>query len=198
MPIELRILGTLEVVVEGRPLALGGRKQRALLALLSLHANELISRDRLLEEVWPDSDPGAATASLHVYISQLRKALGDSATAIQTRSGGYVLTLARDQLDASRFERLLREGRQALAADDPKQARATLTEALSSGAAPRSQTSPTRASPSVKVRGWRSSGSRQSRESSRQSFNSDATPSSSRNSRSLSRQSRYASGCARS
>jgi predicted ATPase/DNA-binding SARP family transcriptional activator len=131
MSIELRILGALEVVAEGRPLALGGRKQRALLALLALHANELVSSDRLLEEVWPDSEPGAAAPSLHVYVSQLRKALGGSAAALETRPGGYALALAPDQLDAVRFERLLREGRQALAAGEPEHARAMLTEALS-------------------------------------------------------------------
>ena len=72
---EFRLLGPLEVLRDGHRLPRGGAKQRALLALLLLHANEVVSRDRLLEELWGDRPPGTAGHSLDVQISRLRKAL---------------------------------------------------------------------------------------------------------------------------
>ena len=69
--------------------------------------------DRALEEIWRDTEPGAAARSLHVYVSSLRKALGSAAGAIQTRPGGYALAVADEDLDVTRFERLAAEGRQA-------------------------------------------------------------------------------------
>src|SRR4051794_9713914 len=84
--IEFRILGPLEVVRDGRALPLGGRKQRSLVAVLVLHAGEFLSSDRLIEELWQESDAGAP-ARLQVYVSQLRKALGEDAGALQTRPG---------------------------------------------------------------------------------------------------------------
>jgi predicted ATPase/DNA-binding SARP family transcriptional activator len=118
--LELRILGPLEVCGEdGRPLTLGGPKQRALLAVLLLKRNELVTADRLLEEIWSESDPEAGARSLHVYVSQLRKLLG-GADVLRTGPGGYSLALAPEQLDADRFERLVREAKQALAGGRPE------------------------------------------------------------------------------
>ncbi|MFL5798371.1 MAG: BTAD domain-containing putative transcriptional regulator [Actinomycetota bacterium] len=129
MGIEFRILGPLEIVRDGRALLLGGRKQRSLVALLVLHAGEFLSSDRLIEELWRESESGAA-ARLQVYVSQLRKALGENASALQTRPGGYELAVSPEAVDANRFERLAGEGREALAAGDAEAAARTLRGAL--------------------------------------------------------------------
>lgn len=130
MPLEFRILGPLEAWEEGRLLPLGGPKQRSLLALLLLHANEVVSSDRLLDEVWHDARPDGAARSLQVYVSSLRKALGDSASALQTRAGGYSIAVGPDQLDAVRFERLVDEGTRMLSNRKPERAVMLLREAL--------------------------------------------------------------------
>ena len=112
--IEFRILGPLEVVRGRRPLRLGGARQRALLAVLLLHANELVSTDRLIEELWGGEPPETAASALRVHVAQLRKALSDGESPhrlLVTRAPGYVLTLEADQLDLHRFERLVDEGR---------------------------------------------------------------------------------------
>jgi len=105
---EFRILGSLEVVDRGRPLPLGGR-QRALLAFFILHANELVSSDRLIDALWGEHPPDTAQAALQVHVSQLRKALGSE--RIETRAPGYRFRLEPDELDATRFEGLVAEGR---------------------------------------------------------------------------------------
>ncbi len=89
--IEFRLLGPLEVEHDGRPVALGGAKERALLALLLLHANEFVSHDRLIEELWDGSPPQSARHALQAYVSRLRKTLGAESTEeiIETRPGGY-------------------------------------------------------------------------------------------------------------
>ena len=86
---EFRVLGPLEVEVDGRVLKLGGAKQRALLALLLLHANEAVSRDRLIDELWGEHTPETASAAIQVYVSQLRKLLGRD--AIVTQPPGYLI-----------------------------------------------------------------------------------------------------------
>jgi YVTN family beta-propeller protein len=116
-----------------RALALGSPKQRALLALLLLHANELVPRDRLIEELWGDAAPATVNAALNGYLSKLRRMLADGVgeEILATRTPGYVLTISADQVDARRFEALLGEGRSALARGDAERAAATLREALS-------------------------------------------------------------------
>jgi DNA-binding SARP family transcriptional activator len=121
---EFHILGPLGVRSGGRPAALGGPKERALLALLVLHANRVLSTDRLVEELWGEAAPEQAMAALRVYVSHLRKALGANGDgSISTCAPGYLLRLAPEQLDATLFEQLaveghehLREGRPELAA----------------------------------------------------------------------------------
>src|SRR5262249_27203344 len=103
---EFRLLGPLEVTEDGRSSPLGGAKQRALLAILLLRANEVVPRDSLLEAIWPDSAT-AAGHSLDSHVSRLRKSLG--ADLIVTGGGGYMLTVDPEQIDAHRFERLLEE-----------------------------------------------------------------------------------------
>src|SRR5919197_4021337 len=126
---EFRLLGPVEALRDGRPVALGGAKPRALLALLLLHANEVVSRDRLIDALWPDRAPGTAAHSLDVQISRLRKAF-EPEELLLTRSGGYVLEVDREQIDVHRFERLLEEGRSAAPAGDPSQALGALKAAL--------------------------------------------------------------------
>jgi predicted ATPase/DNA-binding SARP family transcriptional activator len=128
--LEFRILGPLEVCGEDRrPLSLAGPKQRALLAVLLLNRNELVTSERLIEEVWSEAQPQAAARNVQVYMSQLRKLLG-GAQVLQSRAGGYSLAIEPEQLDAARFERLLREGKAALAAGQPGQASELLQQAL--------------------------------------------------------------------
>jgi YVTN family beta-propeller protein len=125
---EYRVLGPLEVRDGGRSLPLAGAKQRALLALLLVNANHVLSRDRLIDELWGDEPPETAVQSLQVYISRLRKLL--PADTLLRRPPGYLLEVGEDELDLHRFERLLGEGHKALAADDAERASNILHEAL--------------------------------------------------------------------
>ena len=123
---RFKVLGPLEVAGEEGPLSLGGPKQRTVLAHLLVRANELVPADTLIDRVWGEDPPDAARGTLHSYISHLRKALG--AERIEGRAPGYVLHLAEDDLDSTRFERLLHEAR--LANGSPGRAGAALREAL--------------------------------------------------------------------
>jgi YVTN family beta-propeller protein len=126
---EFRVLGALEVREDGdRAIPLGAGKQRAALAILLLHANEVVGTERLIDELWGEDPPKAARKALHVYVTHLRKALGSE--RIRTHAPGYVLELAPDELDLHRFERLLQKGRELRANGDPAGATAALREAL--------------------------------------------------------------------
>jgi predicted ATPase/DNA-binding SARP family transcriptional activator len=126
---EFRILGPLEVLVEERRLELGGSKQRQLLAILLLHANEVVSVDTLIDGLWGATPPQSAAKGLQVHLSRLRKAL-ERDDLLVTRSGGYALQAAVDEIDASRFELLAARGRERLAAGDVEGASADLRESL--------------------------------------------------------------------
>jgi DNA-binding SARP family transcriptional activator len=121
---EFRLLGPLEVVEHGRALELGSARQRAVLAVLLLHANEVVSVDRLVDELWGRTPPATAGKILQVYVSRLRKELGDG--RLLTRSPGYVLRADRSELDFARFEQLMSQ------ADlgDPRGAASKLRQAL--------------------------------------------------------------------
>ena len=106
---EFRILGPLEVGEEGGTLRLGGSKQRAVLASLLLHANEVVSRDRLIDELWGASPPETAPTALQVHVSQLRKALGRD--LILTQPPGYLIRVGDGELDLHRFEQLVSRAR---------------------------------------------------------------------------------------
>jgi DNA-binding SARP family transcriptional activator len=125
---EFRLLGPLEVLADDRALQLAGGKQRALLALLLLHPNETVSADRLIDELWGDSPPASAAKIVQVYVSQLRKALGDG--VLLTRAPGYLLKVDAEKLDTRRFEQLLEQARRRLAEGKAERARALLEEAL--------------------------------------------------------------------
>jgi DNA-binding SARP family transcriptional activator len=128
--VDFRILGSLEVWDGGRQVTVAGSRQRALLASLLLHAGEVVSSDRLIDEVWEEKPPEAGAAALRVRISQLRRALGPAGELLVTHPPGYVMHLAPEQLDLQRFERLAEAGERALAADDPATAAECLREAL--------------------------------------------------------------------
>ena len=105
---EFRILGPLEVVEQGRALPLGGARQRTLLALLLTRANEVVSADRLIDELWGAQPPRTAANALQYHVSQLRKALAPH-EAIVTQEPGYVIRVGPDELDLLRFELLVEE-----------------------------------------------------------------------------------------
>jgi DNA-binding SARP family transcriptional activator/ABC-type branched-subunit amino acid transport system substrate-binding protein/streptogramin lyase len=126
--LEFRILGPLEVVEKDRPLLLGGPKQRALLAVLLLHRGEVVSTDRLIDWLWGERPPASAVKTVQVYISNLRKALGDG--LLVTRGRGYALAVEAGQLDLDRFGALVASGSRALQAGDANVAGRRLREAL--------------------------------------------------------------------
>ena len=108
---DFRLLGPLEALEDGRSLPLGGAQQRALLALLLLHADQVVSRDRLIDELWGEAPPATAGKIVQVYVSRLRKQLGEA--RLLTRAPGYVLRADPAELDLGRFECLVAEARRA-------------------------------------------------------------------------------------
>jgi len=101
--LEFRILGPLDVLAEGMPVRLGGPRQRAVLAILLGHANEVVPADRLINGVW-EEPPGTAANVVQGYVSQLRRTLGRD--VIATRGRDYAVRLPQGALDLHRFERL--------------------------------------------------------------------------------------------
>ena len=128
---EFKILGPLEVTEQGRSLPLGGRKPRALLAMLLLRHGRVSLGGRTDRGLWGDEAPAGAEHGVQVYVSELRKLLGGGeGVAITRREPGYVMEIPADALDLDRFERLRQRGRAALAANEPADAGASLKEAL--------------------------------------------------------------------
>src|ERR1700722_2184247 len=129
---EYRILGPLEVGMDGKPIEIGGPKMRALLALLLLRAGEAVPREVLMRELWGETPPDNAQHTLDVHMSRLRKILDPAADddILMTRRGAYSLRRSASQLDADEFERLASAGKAELA-QQPQAAAATLRAALS-------------------------------------------------------------------
>jgi peptide/nickel transport system substrate-binding protein len=125
---EFGVLGPVEVRLGGEPLPVGGPKPRALLAMLLLDANGVVSRGQLVEGLWGERPPANAEHSLDDYVSRLRKVLG--ADRIERRPPGYLLHVEPDELDLARFERLDAEGRVRLGAGDLAGASAAFDGAL--------------------------------------------------------------------
>jgi DNA-binding SARP family transcriptional activator len=123
--LEFRILGPLEVVDRGRTLALGGPRQRALLALLLTRANRVVSRDELIDELWDGDAPDGARNALQYHVSRLRKALAPHDVLV-TRDPGYMIRVAPAELDLLEFERLRESARDA----PPEEAARLLRRAL--------------------------------------------------------------------
>lgn len=121
---DFRLLGPLAAVENDRQLALGGRKQRSLLALLLLHANAVVPAERIIDDLWGDKPPATVAKSIQVYVSRLRKELG--AGRLITCAPGYLLRLDESELDVARFELLLAEAR----TDEPAAAAERLRDAL--------------------------------------------------------------------
>ena len=125
---DFGILGPLLVSRNGREVPIGAAKQRALLTLLLLRRSEIVSTEAVIDELWGEQPPATAVKVVHVYVSQLRKALGQG--LLETRPAGYVLRLEPDALDADRFERLLARARDLLADGDVREADGVLRDAL--------------------------------------------------------------------
>jgi DNA-binding SARP family transcriptional activator len=121
---DFRLLGPLDVVGDEGSLALGGTKQRSLLAMLLLHANQVVSTDRLIDALWGASPPFTAGKSIQVHVSRLRKAFPDD--RLVTHAPGYVLYVDPTELDLARFEQLVAEARRA----SPETSSSKLREAL--------------------------------------------------------------------
>jgi DNA-binding SARP family transcriptional activator len=123
-----RLLGPLEVEVDGRQIAIGGRAQRALLTRLLLDAGRTVSTARLVEDLWGENAPASAAKMVQIYVSMLRKVLPEG--VLVTRSPGYALDLPTDAVDLVRFERLRERGRAELRDGSPARAAEMLRDAL--------------------------------------------------------------------
>jgi YVTN family beta-propeller protein len=131
--VEYCVLGPLTVSHEGVQLPLGSPKQRALLAVLVLRANQVVTVDALIDALWGDRAPASAAHTLQAYVSRMRSALraaGAPADVLVTQPSGYLLRVAFHELDLDRFETLAAEGRNALETGAPDRAAARLSEAL--------------------------------------------------------------------
>ncbi|HEU0304759.1 MAG TPA: BTAD domain-containing putative transcriptional regulator [Gaiellaceae bacterium] len=125
---DFRVLGPLEVLVGGRSVGLGGLRQRTLVVLLLLRANEAVSRDRLIDDLWGAEPPATAANALAALVARLRRSL--PAETLVTAPGGYELRVEPEALDLHRFERLVEEGSGALAGGEPNRAAELLRSAL--------------------------------------------------------------------
>ncbi len=125
---DFRLLGPLEVLDGHVPLQIAAGKQRALLAILLLHANRTLARERIIDALWGEDVPDSAQKMVQIHVSHLRKALPEP--RLHTRRPGYVLEVGDDELDLARFERAFADARHALAQSDSGKARELLGEAL--------------------------------------------------------------------
>ncbi|MEP6648875.1 MAG: AfsR/SARP family transcriptional regulator [Lapillicoccus sp.] len=133
--LELRMLGPLEAWQGGRRLALGGQRQRSVLACLMLDPGHDVSADRIVDAIWGERPPSGVSTTLQTYVFHLREVLepartkGAPASVVVTVPGGYRLDATKGTIDARRFEELVRSGRAALT-QDPQSAASVLAEAL--------------------------------------------------------------------
>ena len=127
---DFRILGPLEVDEGGRTIPIVGDRQRALLAILLLHANRPVSADELIDELWGEDAPASPRKGLQVQVSRLRKALEEGSARLVTQPNGYLLHVEPGELDLDRCERLAHEGREAMSTEDPRRAADRLQGAL--------------------------------------------------------------------
>src|SRR4051812_13790914 len=125
---QFGILGPLEVRSDSEAVGVGGAKARVVLATLLLSANEPVSGERLAAALWGEEVPASGIKTVQVYVSRLRRALGDG--RVETTPAGYVLRLGPGELDLQSFDELVAAGRGELARGEPQQAAARLREAL--------------------------------------------------------------------
>jgi DNA-binding SARP family transcriptional activator/pimeloyl-ACP methyl ester carboxylesterase len=130
--VKFRVLGPVEVTRGGQPFSVGGARTRAVLAMLLLNANRVVSADRLAGELWPDLGPDKAAANLQVRLTELRRALRSAGEAdrLVTQPPGYLFRVMLDELDVLRFEQLTGAGRAALAGGDAAAAARLLDDSL--------------------------------------------------------------------
>jgi DNA-binding SARP family transcriptional activator/ABC-type branched-subunit amino acid transport system substrate-binding protein/streptogramin lyase len=128
--IEARILGPLEILVEGKRVEVRGGKQRELLALLLVHANDVVSSDRLIEGLWGEAPPPTALKTLQALVSRLRSDLDPASGSLETHGYGYRLAVEPARLDAEVFRAGIEEGRRALARGDAGESAERLRTAL--------------------------------------------------------------------
>src|SRR5438132_2304507 len=126
--VEFRVLGSLEVIGPRGPIKIGSARQRAILAMLTLHVGETVSSDRLIDEVWGENPPPTAQHALGVHVGRLRQSVG--VDRIETHPNGYRLRAEGSDVDFVRFEALVAEGSRALAGGDPQAATIALTRGL--------------------------------------------------------------------
>ncbi|URN12630.1 winged helix-turn-helix domain-containing protein [Streptomyces radiopugnans] len=128
----LRLLGPVDLVVDGRSVDLGGPRQRAVLAVLGLNANRVVPVEQLIDAVWDTAPPSTARGQIQTCISALRRILGDAGHpgAIATRQPGYMLVIGSEELDVLRFSALVAEARSHADEGGEERAAAVLREAL--------------------------------------------------------------------
>ncbi len=130
LPIDVRLLGHLEVEISGDVVQFEGAKQGKLFAMLALRAPDAVSADELVEGLWGEQPPGGAMQALQKQISRLRQRLGSGGSILRHRAPGYALDLDPMAIDFRRFEDLLRRARLALSQEDPDRAASELQTAL--------------------------------------------------------------------
>jgi DNA-binding SARP family transcriptional activator len=133
--VEFRVLGPLEALAPEGPVVLGSTKQRALLAVLLLQTGRVVSVEQLINDLWGEQPPTSAANALWVHVAGLRRALEPARrrgepSIIVTRTPGYLIDVGPEQLDLAQFERLVAEGRQALAGGAARTAAGLLRQAL--------------------------------------------------------------------
>jgi predicted ATPase/DNA-binding SARP family transcriptional activator len=130
---RIELLGPVEAWVDGRAVALGGRRSRALFALLAVMAGRVVTVDRLIDELWGEEPPARARDSLQMHVSRLRKALAEAGAdggRLASHAGGYRLELRPGERDVDRWQQALDRARRARADGEPGVARQELDEAL--------------------------------------------------------------------
>ena len=136
MNVEFRLLGDVAMLLDGDPVVMGGHRQRSVLALLALQRDRPITAALLADRLWPDEQPLSAIKTVQVYVARIRRALGEEARRISSTASGYRLALADDELDAARFESVLRQAREALATGSSDGALTMLDQALAEWSGP--------------------------------------------------------------
>lgn len=139
---QVNLMGTLEVLADGRDVTPATPKPRQVLAQLAVHAGKVVSADQLMDELWPDGPPASAQTTLQTYVYQLRKTFGGGGARnngkgpLVTRQAGYVLDVRPEDVDVFRFEQLASAGRAALRRGEPRPAADLLRQALASWRGP--------------------------------------------------------------
>jgi predicted ATPase/DNA-binding SARP family transcriptional activator len=131
--LRIELLGPVEAWVDGRPVALGGQRPRALFAVLALMGGRVVTVDRLIDELWGEDPPARARDSLQMHVSRLRKALAEAGAdggRLVSQAGGYLLEVRRGECDVDRWQRALDQARQARAGGELLVAREEVEEAL--------------------------------------------------------------------